>query len=186
MIFLELQIISNSRIRSVGDVLYILWNVNFTNKSSPVYFQVEYCPLNIYLERQNCKEKNITLCNAFYQSLPSIFGNVSTPQDDLTDYIAGDSMVFARNISASVSGKWNETSAEFVCAVYNIDECLMAYAHPFQGSTDSDAAVKGQILITATTVQGREDELLDIKQNLGLLSCLLSHLQNSYVIFFQS
>lgn len=192
MIFLELHVISNSRVRSIGDALYILWNVNFTNKLSTVHFQVEYCPLNIYLERQRCKEVNITLCNAFYQSLPSISGSVSTSQDELADYIkVGDSMVFSRNISARVSGKWNRTSAEFVCAVHNIDECRMAYGGPLPGSTYSDAAVKGEILITATTVHGRERKLLDIKQNLGLLPCLLRRLQSSsnYIsvyIFLQS
>ena len=169
MFFLEFEIISNSRIDTIDDTLYIFWNVGKqTNGSSRIYFQVKYCPLNIFLERQHCKERNITLCNAFYQGLLNISGSISTPQDELADYTKiGDSKLFAKNVPASVIGKWSETNNEFMCAVYSIDECGMAYGNLFPGSTG--AAVQGQILITASTVYDREKKLLDIKQNLGIV-----------------
>ena len=86
----------------------------------------------------------------------------------MADYTKiGDSELFAKNVPASVSGKWSETNNEFMCAVHNIDECGMAYGDLFPGS--NGAAVKGQILITASTVYDREKKLLDIKQNLGIV-----------------
>ena len=86
----------------------------------------------------------------------------------MADYTkTGDSELFAKNVPASVSGKWSETNNEFMCAVHNIDECGMAYGDLFPGSTG--AAVKGQILITASTVYDKEKKLLDIKQNLGIV-----------------
>ena len=160
----ELQIISNSKAKTVSDVLYINWNVNTRmlhnrNASGPFYFQVYFCPLDTFLERKNCLEVNITLCNATYQRLPYISANISTRQDKLQDYVKTGrrGSLFSENSSANITGEWNETNAKFICAVHNIDECWSAYKFP--------RTIKGQILITASYVNVKEKVLLDVKQN---------------------
>ena len=164
---LELQIISNSKVKTVGDVLYVNWNVNTRvlhnrSASGPFYFRVHYCPLDIFQERNNCLEVNITLCDATYQTKPYVSANISTRQDRLVDYVKTGrrGSLFSENSSVNITGEWNETNAKFICAVHNIDECWSAYKFP--------AKLKGQILITASYVNVKEKVLLDVKPNQGM------------------
>ena len=110
-----------------------------------------------------CQQVNITLCNATYQRLPYLSANISTQQDELADYIrVGHPLsLFVKNSSASTSANWNETSAEFMCIVHNIDECLAAHDGPL-------SEFIGQVLITASYGINKEEEILDVKQNQGL------------------
>lgn len=159
----ELKIISNSEAKTVGDALYVLWSVNSGtlpgNVSGPIDFRVRYCPLNMFQELY-CQQVNITLCNATYQRLPYLSVNISTQQDELTDYIrVGHPLsLFVKNSSASTSANWNETSAEFMCIVHNIDECLAAHDGPL-------SEFIGQVLITASYGINKEEKILDVKQN---------------------
>jgi hypothetical protein len=114
--------------------------------------------VNIYQERL---EVNIILCNATYQSEPYISANISTQQDELADYIRTGNpwSLFAKNSSTNITGKWDDTTTVFTCAVHNVDECWAARDFP---------DIKGQVLITASNVNLNEEVFHDVKPNQGL------------------
>ncbi|XP_028401880.1 uncharacterized protein LOC114524872 [Dendronephthya gigantea] len=161
----EQSIFLHANTRIVGDQLFISWNVNtrlpYENQSNKINFQVKYCPLKI-IYPQNCRGKNIMLCNATYQRLQnnaSSSSSIRGEKEQLANYIRDSSPrlpLFEKNSSVNIRGEWNKTGSAFICAV-RIDECAVAYP---------TVPTKGQVMIISSVANYTEEKvLLDIKQN---------------------
>ena len=168
--FPELKILSNSETRVVGDVLFITWEVPTQlpgNLSNSIQFEVNYCPLDHFLDTQDCKDVNVSLCSAVFAGQPSIAASISTHERVLASYLSftgANDFLFVKNRSTSISSKVNKTNGRFVCAIHNVDECWVAFP-----SWWSSQAVKGQVLITATMAAHKKNFWFKILQNQGLL-----------------
>jgi hypothetical protein len=151
--FLGLPIISNSKAKTVGDILYVNWSVTTHdgNASGLLYFQVYFCPLDVFQDRTNCQNVNHhALCNTT---------NISTRQHKLLDRTSRRWSLFTQNSSATITSTWNERRARFTCTVHSIDECWTAYQYP---------QIKGQVLITTSNANGKEKVILDVERNQGM------------------
>lgn len=174
-IFLESQFIYKNSARTVGNALVVSWKLNQLaikqlNGSSLITSGVYFCPLNKFLEHQNCKEDKIQLCIATIEGKK--FTSESISDNEFADYKRNSSLYYRNNFfekdrHARISGSWNETSDEYECILHGIDECFV--------STRTDRDNKEQIMIAVHTGSYAKELLFEV-ENTGLqLAVLVSN-----------